>query len=93
MCHACGGLDFDHETLAPTGTVHSFTVVHHAANKALVDHVPYTAVLVALDDAPHLRVLGNFGGEPEIGQAVVARWDDHETDDGDTIRLLQWDPA
>ena len=37
VCHACGSMAFDSVTLAPTGTVHSYTVVHYAANAALAD--------------------------------------------------------
>lgn len=90
VCHQCGAMEFDTKVLAPRGTVHSYTIVHHAANKALLDMVPYAVVLVSLDDAPHLRVVGNLEGEVHIGLAVVARWEDHDGDDGTTIRLLQW---
>ena len=31
--------------------------------RALADAVPYTVVLVSLDDAPHLRVVGNIDGD------------------------------
>ncbi len=51
-----------HEGARAAGTVHSYTVVHYAANRALADAVPYTVVLVSLDDAPHLRVVGNIEG-------------------------------
>ena len=59
-------------TLAPTGTVSSYTVVHYAANRALADAVPYTVVLVSLDEAPHIRVVGNLDGDDvHIGMPVV----------------------
>ena len=32
ICAACGSTTFTSRTLAPTGTVYSFTIVHHAAN-------------------------------------------------------------
>ena len=60
VCHACGGIRFDTAVLSPHGTVHSYTVVHYAANPALAGSVPYTVVLVALDDAPEVRVVGNL---------------------------------
>ncbi len=63
ICHACGAMTFDTVTLAPRGTVASYTVVHYAAQPALADAVPYTVVLVSLDDAPHLRVVGNLDGD------------------------------
>lgn len=59
VCRACGAMDFDVEVVAPMGTVHSFTIVHYAANAALADAVPYAVVLVALDELPEVRVVGN----------------------------------
>jgi len=75
--------------------VYSYTVAHYAANKALADSLPYTVVLVSLDDAPQIRVIGNLigGTEVQIGMPVVAEWDEHTADDGTTILLPQWRPA
>jgi uncharacterized protein len=95
ICHACGAMSFDVEILAPTGTLHSYTVVHYAANAALAAALPYTVALVQLDDAPHLRVVGNLLGDvpAQIGMAVVADWDEQTADDGTRILLAQWRPA
>lgn len=94
ICHRCGSMTFDTEVLAPSGTVHSFTIAHHPANPALADAVPYTVVLVALDDAPELRVIGTYEGpRPTIGQAVTAVWHDRTADDGTVLRLPAWVPA
>ena len=90
VCHACGGMTFDVEVLSPRGTVHSYTVIHYAANPALADAVPYTVVLVSLDDAPHLRVVGDVEGPVEIGMPVVPWWDDRTAADGTLIRLPRW---
>jgi uncharacterized OB-fold protein len=90
ICHACGATSFGTEVVAPSGTVHSYTVVHYAANPALADAVPYTVVLVSLDDAPHLRVVGDVDGPVSIGMPVVPWWDDRVADDGTTIRLPRW---
>jgi uncharacterized OB-fold protein len=91
VCWSCGAMSFDAAVLAPTGTVYSHTVVHYAANAALADSVPYTVVLVSLDDAPHIRVLGNLEGtDVTIGMPVVATWDEHPAEDGTTVLLPQW---
>jgi uncharacterized OB-fold protein len=90
ICHVCGGSAFGIEVLAPRGTVHSFTVVHYAANPALADAVPYTVVLVSLDDAPHVRVVGNIDGPVHIGMPVVPWWEERTADDGTLVRLPQW---
>jgi uncharacterized OB-fold protein len=85
-------MDLGSRTLAPRGTVHSHTVVHYAANRHLAGSVPYTVVLVALDEAPGIRVLADLvgGGPVEIGTPVEATWTEHAVDDGDVIRLLHW---
>ena len=97
VCHVCLAVEFDTTTLAPRGTVHSYTIVHHATNPALASSVPYTVVLVSLDDAPHLRVVGNMPTTPceavRIGLAVVPYWDDRVDGEGNAIRLVQWQPA
>ena len=90
VCASCGAKAFDHVPLAPTGTVHSFTVVHYAANAALADAVPYTVVLVSLDVAPQVRVVGNLDGDVAIGLPVVATWERRVADDGTEILLPQW---
>lgn len=71
----------------------SFTVVHHATNAALSDVVPYNIVLVSLDDAPHIRIVGNLEGDVRVGMAVEAHWEDFDTEEGATIKLIQWHPA
>lgn len=95
VCHHCGGTAFDHDVLAPTGTVHSYTVAHYAAHPALADAVPYAIVLVALDDDPSIRVLGNLvDGDPRavrIGDQVEAVWESRRDDDGEVL-LPQWRP-
>jgi uncharacterized protein len=93
VCATCGGMQFTSRVLSPTGTIASYTVVHHSVHRALENSVPYTVVLVCLDDSPLLRVVGNLlDGEvpPEIGEPVVAEWTEHVTDDGTVIRLPQW---
>ena len=91
----CGSMTFDHVTLAPRGTVASYTVIHYAAHRALAEAVPYTVVLVSLDEAPELRVVGDLedGGDGtgvEIGMAVVPYWDERVADDGTVVLLPQW---
>jgi uncharacterized OB-fold protein len=96
MCHRCGRFDLTTKNLTPTGTVYSHTVVHYAASPNLADKVPYTLVLVALDDAPEIRVLGDLlGDDPRavrIGLPVVAEWSQHQVGN-DVVRLAHWRPA
>ena len=73
--------------------MHSYTVVHYAANRALADAIPYTVVLVSLDEAPHVRVVGNIDGPTHIGMAVVPYWEERTADDGTAVLLTQWRAA
>ena len=97
ICHACGGMAFGHTTHAPKGSVYSYTVAHYAVNRALASYVPYAVVLVALDDAPNVRVIGNLleipPSEVRIGMAVNAIWQERTNTDGDVVRVPQWLPA
>jgi uncharacterized protein len=90
ICHACGAMAFDSVELSPRGTVHSYTVVHHAAHPALADSVPYTVVLVALDDERTVRVVGNTDDPVAIGDSVEAFWEERVGTDGETVLLPFW---
>jgi uncharacterized OB-fold protein len=67
--------------------------VHFPASPSLAEKVPYTLVLVALDDAPQIRVIGDLlGDDPRavhIGMPVVAEWSEHQVGD-EQIRLPHW---
>jgi len=91
ICHSCGGLDFESRVVRPSGRVVSYTVAHHSVHPALDAHVPYTIVLVSLDEVPEVRVVGNLlDGDVEIGMPVVATWEEHAADDGTVVLLPQW---
>jgi uncharacterized OB-fold protein len=95
ICPVCGSMSFTTSILPATGTVYSYTVVHHSVASALDAAVPYTVVLVSLDAAPHLRVVGNLVGGPDvaIGMPVTARWMERIGEDGTKVLLPQWQPA
>ena len=94
ICHVCGSMSFSTAPLPGVGTVHSFTVVHHSVHAALDAAVPYTVVLVSLDAAPELRVVGNLiegpVDEASIGMPVEAVWLERIADDGTKVLLPQW---
>jgi uncharacterized OB-fold protein len=94
ICHVCGAMAFVPHVVAPAGVVHSYTIVHHAVHPALEAAVPYAVVLIALDDAPELRVVGNLIGVPtgavRIGLPVTATWEELAAADGSPVFLPQW---
>ena len=51
-----------------TGRLHSWTVVTHQIHPAFP--VPFTMVVVALDDAPEVRLMGRLDGAPELAEGM-----------------------
>jgi uncharacterized OB-fold protein len=88
-CRACGSWDGSWRAVAGSGTLHSWTVADHQVHPAYP--VPYTIVLVDLDDAPGVRLLGHVPGSPDLraGMAMRVRFD--ELADG--VVLPNWEPA
>ena len=70
-CPQCGSDDGAVIAAAGTGRVHTWTTCHVAFEPELQDEVPYTVVVVELDEGA--RVPGRLVGdtEPAIGLAVV----------------------
>ena len=87
-CGECGSWDGEWRIVSGRGTVYSWTIVEHQTHPGFA--VPYTLVLVALDDAP-ARLLGYLPGRADLeaGQAMAVRF---ETLDDGTV-LPQWSPA
>jgi uncharacterized OB-fold protein len=69
--------------------------VHHAVHPLLRAQVPYAVVLVALDDAPHIRLLGNVLNRAHDGLAIgdrvrVVFEDVKDPESGELLRIPQW---
>jgi uncharacterized protein len=71
-CHRCGTGTVVWRSVAPTGRIHSYSVITHQIHPAFP--VPYTVVLVDLDEAPGVRLAGRLGGRADvaIGDPVYA---------------------
>jgi uncharacterized protein len=69
-CTACGGMRLAWHDAAGTGTVWSASTVHRAPTDAWRAEVPYTLVLVTLDEGPRVMAHGVAG--LAIGQRVRA---------------------
>ncbi len=74
LCPECQSFDFEWALASGRGTIYSYTVVHHQTHPAFP--VPYTIVLVELEEGP--RLVGQLRGRLDvaIGAAVAAEWDD-----------------
>jgi len=88
-CHSCGSWDGRWQAVAGGGSLYSWTTVAHQVHPAYP--VPYTVVLVELDDAPAARLVGLLPGAPElaVGQPMEVWFE--TVDDG--VVLPQWRPA
>lgn len=87
-CKACGSWDGEWREVAGTGTVHSWTVVEHQVHPRYP--TPHTIVLVDVDGAPGVRLVGHLPGTPELrdGLPMRVRFDDL----GEGVVLPQWEP-
>lgn len=91
ICADCHGFDFVWTAVASTGTLFTWTVVHHATVESMP--CPYVIAIVAVDRTPSVRLLGNLWdvnlAELKVGLPLVARFDaasEHCT-------LINWVPA
>ena len=88
-CKACGSWEGEWRPVAGTGTLHSWTVVDHQVHPGYP--VPYTIVLVDVDGAPGVRMVGHLPGSPDLrdGLPMRVRFDEA----GDGVVVPQWEPA
>jgi len=77
-CPRCGDRAWHWEDAAGTGTIYSFTTVHHAVHPIVESWLPYTVVLVDLDEGP--RMVSRYVGatDPAVGLRVAVRFEEHE---------------
>jgi 3-oxo-4,17-pregnadiene-20-carboxyl-CoA hydratase alpha subunit len=76
LCPECRSFDFDWAPCSGRGTIYSYTVVHHQTHPAFP--VPYTIVLVELEEGP--RLIGQLQGAPGASISIDAparvQWED-----------------
>jgi uncharacterized OB-fold protein len=66
VCDACRSFDIEWTAATGNGTLFSYTVVHHATHPVVQGWVPYTLMLVQLEEGP--RILATI--EPDNAQAL-----------------------
>ena len=73
ICPHCGEFSLRWEQQSGHGVIHAVSVHHRAAHPAFADRVPYSVVLVDLDEGA--RMMSNvFGPPPAAGDAVSVAW-------------------
>jgi len=79
-CPGCRSAAWEWLTLAGTGTVYTYTIVHQAFIPALAGTVPYVVAVVELDGADGARLVSNVvDAEPtevSVGARVGVVWED-----------------
>ena len=96
LCHRCHSFSLSFEPVATEGTLYSYERVWHPVHPALKDQGPYLVALVALDEAPGVRIIGNLLGDPTreivIGASVRGVFE-HHPDAQPAHSLLHWEMA
>jgi uncharacterized protein len=88
-CHTCGSWDTSWTPVSGEGHVVSWTTAEHQVHPAYP--VPYTIVLVELDDEPGVRFVSYLPGAPQLTDGQAMRVWFEELDDG--VVLPQWTPV
>jgi len=90
VCYNCQSLNFEWAKVSGKGKVWNRIIAHHPVHPALRDREPYNVVLVDLDDAPGVRMVGNLidcpNEEVKVGMPVKVCFEDKTED----ITLPQW---
>ena len=76
MCPWCRSVESDWKTMSGNGTIWSYVVAHPPLLPAYQDLAPYNVVVVALDEDPTLRLVGNLvasedGANDEIDPETI----------------------
>jgi uncharacterized protein len=88
ICDRCGNAGLQWEIMSGRARVLSWVVTHQVFNKEVADAVPYTTLLVQLDEVPELLMYGNWAEDtivPQAGMDVQAIFEDHEE-----LAHVQW---
>jgi uncharacterized OB-fold protein len=65
MCPVCQSMDSTWTVMSGRGTVWSYVVAHPPLLPAFMPFAPYPVVVVALDEDPNLRLVGNLLAAPD----------------------------
>jgi uncharacterized OB-fold protein len=65
MCPHCRSLKHEWRKVSGRGTIWSYTIPHPPLLPAFNDQAPYNVIVVELDDAPNIRLVGNLVTGPD----------------------------
>lgn len=98
LCGSCQGKQLSFRECPGEGRIESVAVVHQAVHPALKSAVPYAVVVVSIDAAPSVSVIGNVVGtapaELRIGQRVRACFEECVSpENGEALKIPLWEIA
>lgn len=77
-CQSCGSFNREFVLVSGKGVVYSFTIPCHPVIPSVRECVPYNVVVVALNEAPGVRLISNLidmdSDEIRIGMPVELAW-------------------
>lgn len=79
ICWSCQSVRTTWKKAPETGTVFTYTIVHHAADERIAQNTPYVVALIVFPDFQPIKFISNVVCAPEkmhVGMAVTLFWDD-----------------
>jgi uncharacterized OB-fold protein len=73
ICSGCHGENLAWEPVSGAGEVHSWVVTHQVYAPEFVDLVPYTVVLVRIDEQDDILIPGRLVSDVEVRQGLRVR--------------------
>ena len=65
MCAVCNSMEYTFEQASGRGRIWSWVIAHAPVLPSFAEKVPYNVVVVELDEAPTLRLVGNLVASPD----------------------------
>ena len=85
MCPRCRSLEFRWDPTSGRGTIWSFIVPHPPLLPAYQELAPYNAIVVALEEDPTLRFVGNLVETPD---GAINEIDPATIQIGESVRVV-----
>ena len=93
-CRSCRSTNVEWVAVEPRGTLYTYTVIGRPTAKGF-SSVPYAVGFVALDEVPHVRIIGNIvdidPSAVKIGMALEGRF--VTAGPNGEMTLIHWSPA